>query len=973
MLLSFLYPNFLWLLLVLPLVLALGWPGQNTPGRRQRWAGLTLRLVILLALIGGLAGAQLERPVETVTTVFVLDVSDSVSVTERARAETFLTQALAGKPADAQAAVILFGSDALVEQLPSLANAMPALSSRPVQSATNIENALRLALALLPNEGSRRIVLLSDGQETAGEMSRLAGLAAARQVEVSVVALGETNGSIQTEVLVEQVSAPAQARQGQSVPVEVVVVASRPGDTVLRLFADGRLVETRPVRLNAGRNRFSFTAPVAEPGFRRFRVELEAEADGRVQNNWGAAFTTVYGPPSLLLVEGTPGEGAALARALQAAGLRVTVVAPNAIPATLTALAAFEAILLANVPAEALSLETQARLVSFGRDLGHGLVMIGGPDSYGAGGYLRAPLAEALPVEMEIRNRSREPNLALVLAIDKSGSMGACHCDDPTSRQEQMSRVPSGLPKIDIAKEAVFQASAILGDLDYLGVVAFDSAARWALETAPRVDASTLEQSIGGLTANGQTNIFAGLTAAEEALRQTPARVKHVILLTDGWSTAGAYEAMLDRFNAAGITLSVVAAGGGSAGYLEQLAQAGGGKYYPATNMLAVPQIFLKETIRATGNHIIEEPFFPAPAGDGLTSPLLRGLDLEAAPPLLGYNGTTAKAAARVELFTPRGDPLLATWQYGLGRVVAWTSDLSGRWARPWLDWESFAPFSGQLVNWTLPRPAGDRLEARVAWAEGRVSLEASVRDQADQPANFLTVKAKILADDGQASEIDLVPVGPGRYRADLDLPDEGVYLAQITAFGPDGAGGAASMPVAGQTTGLVVPYSPEYGQLSADRPALAELAATTGGQLLSDPAAAFAPGAGAGRQAWPAWPLLLLLAALLFPLDVALRRLRWGRREWLQTGQWLSERGPGRRAQPAPVAAPPVLSDLFQARERARRRQANLGRPVGPPAEPASPSPVSPPELPSAPASPPEDTLSRLRAAKKRATSKSD
>ncbi|HMR67241.1 MAG TPA: hypothetical protein PKE64_24785, partial [Anaerolineae bacterium] len=172
------------------------------------------------------------------------------------------------------------------------------------------------------------------------------------------------------------------------------------------------------------------------------------------------------------------------------------------------------------------------------------------------------------------------------------------------------------------------------------------------------------------------------------------------------------------------------------------------------------------------------------------------------------------------------------------------------------------------------------------------------------------------------------------------------------------------------QATGLIVPYSPEYGQLSADQPALTELAATTGGQLLSDPAAAFAPGTGAGRQAWPAWPLLLLLATLLFPLDVALRRLRWGHREWLQTRQWLSERGPGRRPQPAPVAAPPVLSDLFQARERARRRQANLGRPVDPPAETASPSP---PEPPSAPASPPEDTLSRLRAAKKRASSKSD
>ncbi|MCB0178158.1 MAG: VWA domain-containing protein [Anaerolineae bacterium] len=980
--LSFLYPAWLWLLLLAPLFIALGWPEKSLPDRRQRWVGLGLRLLVLVGLVLGLAGAQLERPVDTVTTVFVLDVSDSIPVEAQAQAKAFLRQALAEKPGDDQAAIVLFGGDALVERLPSQMDAMPSLSSIPVKSATDIESALRLALALLPNEGGSRIVLFSDGQETTGQARRMAELAAARQVELSVYPLTPPAGeNDQSEVLVEQISAPSEARQGQTVPVEVTVVANQPADATLRFFADGALVESRPVRLTQGRNRFSFTAPLDEPGFHRFRVEAEAANDIRLQNNRGEAFTTVFGPPRVLVVEGAAGEVEALTAALEAAGMETNVIQPGALPQTLPDLAVFDAVVLANVPAEALPPDTQTLLAGYVRDLGRGLVMLGGPESYGAGGYLRSPLEKALPVDMEIRNQSREPNIALVLAVDKSGSMGACHCDDPDLRQ-QYSRTTSGLPKIDIAKEAIFQATQVLGDLDYLGVVAFDSAARWALETGPHRDLNAVEQAIGGITANGQTNIFAGLTAAEESLADAPARVKHIILLTDGWSTAGAYDQLLDRFTDADITLSVVAAGGGSAEYLAGLAEDGGGKYYPAATMLDVPQIFLKETIRAAGNFIIEEPFLPAPAVAGsdsrATSPILRGVDLSSAPPLLGYNGSTAKAAAQVALLTPRGDPLLATWQYGLGRSAAWTSDFSGRWAQEWLDWSEYPQLVGQLVNWTLPTPGDDRLDVTVTSSGGEVTLEATVLDEQGQGRSFLDVSAHILADDGTATEIELQPTGPGRYQATTSRPEEGVYLAQITAYATAESDAASSepAPVAGRTTGLVVAYSPEYAGLEPDLSLLNDLAALTDGRQLTDPAQTFVPTPAVGRQTRPLWPSLLLLAALLFPLDVAVRRVRLGRREWQQAHRWLLARLPGHQQTPPAEPSPPIHSELFEARQRVRQRY------TAPP--PAADSPViAPPPKPSAPieppapspASPPEksadqeqDTLARLRAAKRRA-----
>ncbi|MBE7471691.1 MAG: VWA domain-containing protein [Anaerolineales bacterium] len=972
---SFLYPAFLWLLFLLPLFLVLGWPARHAPDRRQRWLGVTVRLLVLLGLILGLAGAQIERPADLITTVFVLDISDSVTGEERARAEAFIRAALAQKPEEDQAAVILFGGDALVERLPRPEPALPTLTSTPLKNATDIEEALRLALALLPNEGGRRLVLLSDGQETQGEARRLLDLAAARQVEISLYPLGQTTEAGPPEVLVEQVTAPSQARQGQTVPLDVVVTASRATEATLRLLADGSPVESRAVRLVQGQNRFAFNLPLTETGFHRFRVEIEAPADGRLQNNWGAAFTTVYGPPQVLLVEGQPGEGTALKSALDAAGIKSSLTQPASLPASLPDLAAYDAVILLNVPAPALPNATQEMLAGFVRDLGRGLVMVGGPEGYGAGGYLRSPLEKALPVDMEVRSRSREPNIALVLAVDKSGSMGACHCDNPDLRQSY-TRAPSGLPKIDIAKEAIFQAAAVLGNLDYLGVVSFDDSAHWELEPSPGVSSNDLEAAIGAIPANGQTNIYAGLVAAEESLAALPARLKHIILLTDGWSHSGAYDALTARLAEQGITLSVVAAGGGSAEYLADLARKGGGQYYPAATMSEVPQIFLKETVRAVGDYVIEEPFLPVPvtggAGEEPASPILRGLDLAAAPPLLGYNGTTPKTAARLALLTPRGDPLLATWQYGLGRSAAWTADLSGRWAKNWLTWADFAHFAGQLVTWTLPRPGDEQLDLRIVVNSGQATLEAAMSG-AGQTAPPAQITAKLLTPAGESLETELRPSGANRYEAAVPLPGEGVYLAQVTAYAQDSE---TQTPLASQTTGLVAPYSAEYGALTADPALLADLATATGGQMLNDPAQAFAHNLAVGRQSYPIWPGLLLLTALLFPFDVALRRLRLGRREWEQVRVWLRARLPGPRLAPAAPLEPatPSVQAFRQARERAQRPTATPppagpSRPAPPVVRPVEPPPAASPPSVSPPASPADgDTLARLRAAKKRA-----
>lgn len=966
--LSFVRPGLLWLLLAIPFTVAVGLLGRRPAARDRRfWAGLAVRCALLTLLVLSLAGAQLRLPADSLTAVFLLDASDSVSPEEQARGEAIIREALQAMSGRDRAAVVVFGRDALVERLASPERTLADLASVPLTTRTNVAGALQLAMALFPDEGAKRLVLLSDGRQNLGEALTQAELAAARGIELTFVPLGQADAGV--EVRLEALDAPADVRQRQGFDLAVTVNSTAPMNAVLRVMGDGQLIHSQAVRLQPGTNRYLVpvdAAGVEGTGFRRYRAQIVPEADGWLQNNEASAFTVVHGPPNVLLVEGQPGEGANLAAALRAGDMQVAVVASGEMPTTLAELASYDALVLANVPAPSLPAGIMTTLQAYVRDLGRGLVVTGGENGFGAGGYLRTALEEALPVDMEVRNREQTPNLALVLAVDKSGSMGRCHCDNPDLNQSYV-RQEVGQPKVDIAKEAIMRAASALGQLDYLGVVAFDEQAHWALEMSQLPDPASLEQSVGGIQAAGQTNLRSGVEVAYDALLGTDARLKHVILMTDGWVHTGDLTALAAEMAEQGITLSVVAAGEGSAEYLAELAQRGGGRYYPATDILSVPDFFLKETVQAVGQYIIEEPFFPLPSMPGQ---VLQGLDPAALPLLLGYNGTTPKGTARVLLSTPRGDPLLATWQYGLGRAVAWTSDLKGQWATEWLSWPDFARFASQLVGWTLPVPQVEGVAASVALQADRALVTVEASDEAGLPRNFLDVSATLIGPDGgddAAEQLPLAQVGPGRYQLQADVPAPGTYLVRLDVREGDEVLGQ-------QVLGLAVPYSPEYRAAGADLSLLDRLARLTGGGPLGEPAGAFAHDLPAADRAQDIWRGLLLVVALLFPLDVAIRRVMLGRQDLRKARAWLAARLPAvGRGQ---AAGERVLGQLWQARQRARERQARSRPEVRPPGhkpgdEPPAGPPEAPPPAPGPEEGPPaagDDALARLREAKERA-----
>ena len=378
------------------------------------------------------------------------------------------------------------------------------------------------------------------------------------------------------------------------------------------------------------------------------------------------------------MVKGDEDVAAQLVAALETERQLVDTVIPEALPSDLAGLADYDSIVLVDVPRLRLTDKALAALQVYVRDLGRGLVMVGGPRSYGAGGYTDTPLEETLPVDMGVRDRQKQPDVALVVVIDKSGSMDACHCNSFNGGMAGGGSGIAGVRKVDIGKEAILRAASALTAQDELGVVAFDQAAHWVVKTAPLGGLQDLQARIAGIQPNGQTNIFAGLDQAVQSLEKATATRRHIILLTDGWSSSGQYDAILKQMKADGITLSTVGAGGGANPFLEQLAKQGGGRFYAAANPASIPDIFLKETQQVSGQQIVEEKFFPIQTSSSPDPARHRGRLPEAAR-LQRHDGEARRPdGARHGARRPAPRPVAVRPR----PVVAWTSDSTGRWAQ---------------------------------------------------------------------------------------------------------------------------------------------------------------------------------------------------------------------------------------------------------------------------------------------------
>jgi uncharacterized membrane protein len=910
--LRFDYPLALLGLIIIPFLVMIAMQGVAPGARARRGAAAALRGVLVLAAILALSGPSIVRASDRLATIFLVDASDSVGANAEGAARDYIKAALATMPREDEAGIIVFGDNALVERAVSGDPDLGPLLSKPQTGQTDLAGAVRLGLALFPEGYARRLVLISDGQETKGDLVAAANVAASSGVEISTRTLGVASGE---ETLVSEVRAPARAREGESIDVGVTIQSTRGGPAKVRLFADGNLLAEQDVTLRAGDNPYTFTIAQPGAGFHRFRAEVQTAADTFYQNNTASAFTDVKGRARILLLEGQPDEGANLGAALRASGYVVDILAADRAPANLAELVAYDAIVLIDVPAEALGARS-ATLQSYVRDLGRGLIAVGGERAYGPGGYAGTPLEEILPVRMDLRNGVVNPPVSLVFAIDKSGSMA-----------ESGSGGTGGVTKMDLAKEAAFRAVKLLQPQDEVGIVAFDGGAAVVTPRRALRDQPDIAAQIGSLQPSGGTEIRAGLQEALNQQLASTAKVRHIILVTDGQSSNN-FADLVQQMNDTGITLSVIGVGQGVANYLPQLAADGKGRYYYAADASQLPDIFLKETRLALRSYFVEGDISPQL---GAATPITEGLN--GAPKLRGYVGTTAKPTAQTGLVSPEGDPLLAQWQYGLGRAVAWTSDAKGQWAVDWLPWSDFARFWSRTVGWTISATPQD-LQMNTQTSGGRTTVSVDARDPSGTFRNGLTVVGTIVGPDGARKDVTLRQIAPGRYQTDLGALPEGSHLLAIVAKDSDGTAQAAT------SGGLVIPYSPEYALPRTDRTAvLARARELTGGTELADAAGAFAHTLPQAQQARAIWPTFLLLAILLLPFDIATRRLLFGRGDVARAFDWARA---AFRHRPKPVSPPErgtsnaTLGGLLAARQEQQERWDRAGTTVVPPAQPA-------------------------------------
>ncbi|MBI4327194.1 MAG: VWA domain-containing protein [Chloroflexi bacterium] len=952
---NFQFANPIWLVLRPPALAWVVWRAWKTDvpmSGWRRWTALGLRLCMVLLLVLAMAGLQWRRPFEGMNVFFMLDRSHSVPSAQQEAAREYVNRTAAEKKAADKTGLLVFGSDASIEFSPN-----PVVDVQKIQAVvdperTDLSAAIRLGAAAFPETGQKRLVLLSDGNENRGDA--LGAILAARPLGVTldVVPLGAARGH---DLSVQKVALPNNLKKGQTFEVKIFAQADQAQGAVVRLFRNDQYLDAAKVELAAGKNLFSFPQTLTEPGFYSYDIQLEGTNDFVAQNNRAANYTYVRGDPSVLVISADPRADAPLVEALKSARLEVKAAALGAFPVTLAEMQSYDAIFLSNIAAGDLGRDSMKLLESAVRDFGVGLVCVGGDQTYAAGGYRDTPLEATLPVEMELSSKKVLPSGALVLVVHAT--------EYPNGNQW--------------ARDIAFAALNALGPQDEMGIVLWDGNDRWLFPLAKVGDKREMGRQIAGMNPGDMVSFQHVMEMAHNTLKKSAASLKHLVVFSDGDPSAPS-RAQVEAIVADKVTVSTVMIGGHvTPETMLWMADVGRGRFYDVRSPAELPQIFIKEAAVILKSAIFEAPFQPQLAA---ASEVVRGIGAAEYPTLLGYVATTPKARAEVPLVSDKGDPILAHWQYGLGRAVAFTSDAKAKWAQHWLGWEKYRQFWSQVAQWSLRKLENADFTTEVSVENGGGSISVEALDAQGNFRNFLNLEAVVVSPKGERQTVRLDQTGSGHYEAKFATREVGAYLLHLTEM-QDGQLRAS------QVLGASVNYSPEFDATEPNWNLLHHLAETGGGKVLDlrNPAQnPFGHDRQKTFQPLDLWEWLLKLAIILFPLDVGVRRIQLDREEWLRATQNLRRWLFFWRARPPVPATAESLVALLARRDQVRASQtASVTEPAPELFQPQRPVPAEVEIKPAvldrsgtaveaaAPAPAPEEpasTTSRLLEAKRRA-----
>ena len=931
---TFEYPGFLWLLLLIPGVFLFRSRAKRAGGIRGAVI-LAARALLILLVVAAAAQPSIRRRTDYVTTYFVLDRSGSIPEAQQRRSLELVREAVATKKRkEDRAGLIVFGERPMVEEVPSASLKVGDVFSVVDASNTDVGAAVRLALSTFPEDAQKRMVLLTDGNETRGSAMEAIRHATAAGVPVDVVPLKYRHDQ---EVVLDELTIPRKAERDEPFQVRINVASLGPSSGNLKLFCDGKLIGTRDVALAKGDNVFVFSHGLKEGGFHLFEAQVDAPGDAIPQNNRAQAYTIIEQDAVVLLAGGNAEDVRHLAAVLADEGIAHRVRLAGSLPRDLGEWQSYDVVFFANLGADSLTREQMEMIESLVKDLGAGFIMTGGERSYGSGGYLNTPIAKILPVDLDVRQSQVLPNGGIIFLMSHIPCIG-----DRWSK--------------DIAVNSLNALTA----WDEFGLYAGGSRDPIiGLTQAGQKDdlRDIVNRSGFGQIADADPYIDAAL----ESFRASRCSYRHIVLVTNGGTRAPSSD-RIARLHEARTTMSIVVIEPMGRHNLDEMrgaAAAAGGSFYviQPSEYERVPQVWMRESARVKKGLFYEQPFKPTVAE---SSELLEGISPNEIPTLGGYNIASRKDPTEIPLVGPNNDPVLAHWNCGLGRSIAFMSDASGRWGSEWVKWNRFRPFWAQAIRWaqrrTPPSPYTLTLQKGREPGTGEAIIDAV--NAKGKFVNFLEPKGNLVRPDFSSATMDFQQVGPGRYRATFPTDRPGGYVVNVQ-YAEEGR----SYLMRG---GFVPPFHPEYRSFEDNGALLARIADETGGRVMGPAMDWFAPTGQVAYASKPFWPALLVAALILLPLDIFVRRVivgvsdvvRWIRkilpakkearhdpvREALDAARaqvtaterasWSAPEGgaevaalddadvPVGPAAPAPEPAPdPRTGRLMEAKRRARRR----------------------------------------------------
>ena len=844
-------PLFLAVCLLIPLIwlMVSRSSGRKGLSRQQIVAG------VLRSLLIGVLSLAMSDPIllshsDQVNVFFCLDASDSIPDDQRLKAEQFITLAAAEMNEEDQIGLIVFGKQPSLEF--SLKAKLDALHLKSIVNShnTNIYDALQSAIGRFPQKGKNKIVILSDGNENRRHAVDMAYLAASLGIEIYPVPLRTWFGT--HEAFVKSLETPANVALERPFENRLVIISSAPNTGELVIVRNGTLIVQRSVKLNAGTNTLTFADMLSDPGLYLYKAVVNFSDDTFFQNNEGLSFTTGTRKAKILYLTDRESSSNYLVEALQLQGLNIDRKPINHIPGTIHGLVDYNAIILDNVSGRSISYSAMEHIERYVKDIGGGLIMIGGDSSFGAGYFKKTPVEKALPVFMDTPTDIKLPELHLIFVIDKSSSMTANYKDKS---------------KLEMAKIAAFSSIELLHPIDRVGIVTFDTEFDWTVPLISAAERSQIAANLSQVTEGGGTDLYPALTDVKQALGRIASGRKHVIVLSDGETEEAEFKPLIESMSASGISISTVSIGhGANIGLMRSIAEWGRGRAYYTDDPASIPKIFTGETRIISKKTIVEKTLQPVISR---SNTMLAGLFDIALPKIYGQVVTYPKPGSELLIDTEQG-PLLAAGQYGLGRSVAFTSDLSNRWGKDWVQWEHFGKFASQMIKWAQRKETAQRYVATMDHEGQKGNFQVDVISDQNRYVNNLALNINILPPSGENQYLAMEQIAPGRYTVAFAAEEIGAYYFSVY----NTAGENAATP---RTFGFGIPYTEEFKNITVNQDLLEELAAKTNGRMLSidhTPADLFRAETDFQRTDTRIWPYLMMTALLLLIADVAARKI---------------------------------------------------------------------------------------------------